>query len=223
MSYRPFRTNRYVRYMASAGSTEGRRTRRSLRLSSMILVAAGLFGVGGVVYLIFTSGTSLVYVAGVDIPAYHQIVQADLRLAPVDRRKTPPDAYAADQRDVLVGRYTTTAVHQDKPFRAEELGPRLPLNSLRDSVLALPMTSETTLGGRLARGDLIDILLSANGSDDGARRPGQRIAGARVLDLTAGPNAAVVVEVTSTSVTQFVAVRGSSTLTVARTRAYSEP
>lgn len=181
-----------------------------------------LVTVAGVLYLTLTSGTERVYVAAVDLPAYHQLTQADLRLMPVDRRQIPPDAVPERDRDMLLGRYTTTALRQDQPLHINLLGPRLPIGAIECSIVALPWNPETNLGGRLARGDRVDILLSPNGPAQGLIL-GRRIAGVLVIDLVDGPNASVIVAMTQADVDEFMAGRGSSTVFVARTRPYVGP
>lgn len=186
----------------------------------MLVVA--LVAVAGVLYLTLTSGTEGVYVAAVDLPAYHQLTQADLRLTPVDRRRIPPGAVSERDRDTLLGRYTTTALRQDQPIQINVVGPRLPIGAIESSIVALPWNPETSMGGRLARGDRVDILLSPNGPALGPTL-GRRIGGVLVLDLVEGSNASVIVAMTQADVDEFMAARGGSTVLVVRTRPYVGP
>ena len=80
------------------------------RVSRVILILVALATVAGLSYLTFTSGTKGVYVAAVDLPTYHQLTQADIRLMPVDRRPVPSGAAHESDRDTLLGRYITSAV-----------------------------------------------------------------------------------------------------------------
>lgn len=176
----------------------------------------------GFVYLFLTSGTEDIYVAAVDIPVYHQITQSDVREKTVDQRDIP--RHAVRKRAVLVGRYTLKAVRQDEPFQASKLGPLLPKRSLRKPIVALPFTPETTLGGQLANGDLVDVLLSGNATNIPPRAD-RTINNVRTLDIVEdGPNPAVIVTMTQLGVRKLAAVRGSSTVIVlVRTQPYEGP
>jgi hypothetical protein len=214
---------RYVRSVSAATQTGSRPSRPSgIRVSRLILLVVALITVAGVLYLTLTSGTEEVYMAAVDLPAYHQLTQADLRPMAVDRRTIPPGAVTERDRDTLLGRYTTTALRQDRPLQLDMVGPRLPIDAIESSIVALPWNPETSMGGRLARGDRVDILLSPNGPAQGPIL-GRRIAGVLVLDLVDGPNASVIVAMTQADVDEFIAARGSSTVLVARTRPYVGP
>jgi Flp pilus assembly protein CpaB len=181
----------------------------------MIVVAvAALIGIG---YLTFTTGTEDVYVAAMDLPAYHQITQADLRVWPVQRHDVPDGAVRS--RDALLARYTLTAMRAERPFQLTALGPRLPERSIVSAMVALPSTPETTLGGRLARGDRVDVVLSPNDHSG----VGQRLTDVLVLDVIDGANAAVVVTVDQPAALTLAAARGSSTITVIRRVPYAGP
>lgn len=181
-----------------------------------------LVAAAGLSYLTFTSGTEAVYVADIDLPAYHQLTQDDIRLAAVDRRRVPPDSVHEGDRDRLLGRYTTIAVQQDQPFQINLVGPRLSIGAIKSSIVAIPWSPETSIGGRLARGDQVDILLSPNQPAKDAP-PARRIAEVLVLDLVDGPNASVIVAMAPTDVDELMARRGSSTVLVVRTRPYVDP
>jgi len=179
-----------------------------------------LLAAAGVAYLVLTSGNEEVYVADVDLPAYHQIAQSDVRVKSVDRADVPADAVR--ERATLVGRYTLTATSQDQPFQVTKLGPLLPEQSLQGPITALPSSSETTMGGQLARGDVVDILLSRNGTAD-PPLTNRKVSGARVLDIIEGPKAAVIVAITPLSIEDLMAARGSSTVVVVRVQPYAGP
>ena len=185
-----------------------------------MLIALALVAAAGLSFLTFTGGTDEVYVAAVDLPAYHQLTQADIRLMPVDRRQVPPGA--VHERDTLLGRYTMTAARQDQPFQISLVGPRLQIGPRENSIVALPSSPETTVGGRLARGDRVDILLSPNSAAKDAASA-RRIVGVLVLDLIDGPNAAVIVAMTQWEVNELMAGRGNSTVIVVRTQPYLGP
>lgn len=184
----------------------------------MIIVAlVALVGVG---YLTFTSGNEDVYVAAVDLAAYHQITQTDIRVRTVNRRDIPDDALRT--RDALLGRYTLTSTSAERPFQVARLGPRLPDRSIAAAVVALPATPETTLGGRLARGDRVDVVLSPNELTERSG-VGDRLTNVMVLDLIEGENPAVVVTVDPSAALILAKARGSSTVSLIRTVPYSGP
>lgn len=131
-------------------------------MSWLVWTVVGLVAVGGALYLGITSDTKQVYVADVDLPAYHQLTQDDLELKAVDRRRLPHDAVPESGRDGLLGRYTTRAVKQGQPLQTNSCGPRLPSGAIMASTVALPWTAETSLGGQLAKGDQVKVLFSPN-------------------------------------------------------------
>lgn len=178
----------------------------------MILV--GILALLGVGYLTITSGTEEIYVAAGDLPAYRQLTQADVRRLAVNRRDVPDDAVR--DRNALIGCFTLTATDADQPFRTGSLGPRLPARSIKPAVIALPATPESTLGGRLARGDRVDVLLSREDGPAG----GTRLVNVLVLDIV---NSAVVVATTPADAATFATARGSSTIVVVRTNPYAGP
>jgi len=202
----------------SATKPDGRESRPSgFRVSWVVLALVAVVAAAGVTYLTITSGTEYVYVADVDLPAYHQLTQDDLRLVGVDRRRVPADAVRERDRDTLLDRYTTTNLRQSQPVQLSQLGPRLPAGAIGSFVVALPSTPETTVGGRLARGDRVDVLLSAN---ELVQSAATRLTGVLVLDVVDGPDASVVVAVAPRGVDELAARRGSSMVIVVRTRAY---
>ncbi len=178
----------------------------------MIVVA--VLALSGVGYLTITSGTEEIYVAAADLPAYQQLTQADVRVHGMNQRDIPDDAVR--DRNALIGRYTLTATEADRPFRTGSLGPRLPARSIQSAVVALPATPETSLGGRLARGDRVDVLLSRE--DEPATEI--RLADVLVLDIV---NSAIVVATAPRDAARFATARGSSTIVVVRTKPYAGP
>ena len=215
------RSGRYICRVSAAAQTGSRPS--EARVSRVILILVALATVAGLSYLTFTSGTEGVYVAAVDLPAYHQLTQADIRLMPVDRLQVPSGAVHESDRDTLLGRYITTAVRQDRPLQINLVGPRLPIGAIESSIVALPWNSETSMGGRLARGDRIDILLSPNEPPQDPPTSALRIPGALVLDLVYGPSSSVIVTMTRSDVDKLMTGRGSSTIVVVRTRSYVGP
>jgi Flp pilus assembly protein CpaB len=136
------------------------RPRRAYRLSRAALAAVLLVMVLGVSYLTIFPHTTTVYVAAADLPAYWPIEQRDVRRLTVDTRSAPDDAIT--DRNSLVGRYTMESTEQDEPFERSGVGPAVPPDALRQTVLvALPGGPEVHLGGRLAPGDRVDVALSA--------------------------------------------------------------
>lgn len=185
-------------------------------MSWLVWAVVGLVAVGGALYLGVTSGTKQVYVADVDLPAYHQLTQDDLELKAVDRRRLPRDAVPESGRDGLLGRYTTRAVKQGQPLRTDSCGPRLPSGAIMASTVALPWTAETSLGGQLARGDQVKVLFSPNEMPSSSAGS---VVDALVLDLISGSS--VVLAVRPADVATIATHRGSSTLSIARVAAYA--
>jgi Flp pilus assembly protein CpaB len=185
-------------------------------MSWLVWAVVGLFTAGGALYLGLTSGSKRVYVADVDLPAYHQLTQDDLELKAVDRRRVPRDAIPESGRDGLLGRYTTRAVKQGQPLQTDSCGPRLPSGAIMASTVALPWTAETSLGGQLTKGDEVKILFSPNEMPSVSTGP---VVDALVLDLISGFS--VVLAVRPADVATIATHRGSSTLSVARVAAYA--
>ncbi|GAB3425700.1 hypothetical protein GCM10027569_63800 [Flindersiella endophytica] len=140
--------------------------RASCAFALVILSLAAI----GFTYLSVTSDEKQIYVAARDIPPYHQLTQADLRLASRSRREVPKKAVEEGKRNDLLGAYTLSALGQDKPFSTSMVGPHVPDGSLDGRVMvALAASPETALGGRLGRGDRVDVLLSSEAPTDSVR------------------------------------------------------
>ncbi|MFI6325190.1 SAF domain-containing protein [Nonomuraea sp. NPDC050556] len=200
--------------MSSPDAPPAPRRRRPSSLSSIALVlvlVAGLLG-----YLFLREGDQVrVFVAAHDLPAFHQITQLDVRQATVEAGSVPGDAVR--NRDGLVGRYTLAAVRQDRPYRRSELGPLLKPGALdKLSFVATEASPVSTLGGRLARGDRVDVLLSPTDPD---ATPG-RLPEVLVVDVA---KESVVLAVTGKNARTLLRARGSSTVALLRVGAYVAP
>lgn len=193
-----------------------------VRLSSFVILAISVLALLGAAYLTFGENRTEIYVAAVDLPAYHQLTQADVRKKSVSARELPEGA--TTERDALIGRYTLSWTMQEEPLRLNQLGPRLGPQAISGSVLALPANSETTLGARLGRGDIVDVLLSPQ-SDMAIDPPAtsRRIGGVLVLDTTPPPNEALLVAVDPTMIDDLLVARGQSMVSIIRVRAYAGP
>jgi Flp pilus assembly protein CpaB len=196
----------------------GIRRTNPIRASRAAAILVGVAALAGAGYLTFTSGTEDVYVAAASLPAYHQITSADVRKRAVARRDVPQDA--ARDHATLLGRYTLTAMPADRSFQTTQLGPRLPDRAIPAAIVALPSTPETTLGGRLDRGDRVDILWSRNEMSD-QPNPGKQVNDVLVVDVIDGPQAAVVAAIDPAIAGTIADMRGSSTVVVVRRNAYS--
>ncbi|MEV4260554.1 SAF domain-containing protein [Kribbella sp. NPDC049584] len=184
-------------------------------MSWLVWVAVVLVAVAGGLYLSLTSGTTQIYVADVDLPAYHQLTQDDLELRAVERRRLPPDAVPESAREGLLGRYTTRAVKQGQPLRTDSCGPQLRTGAIASAIVAMPWTAETSLGGQLARGDQVKVLFSPN---EESTPEAHHIVDALVVDLISGSS--VVLSVRPAEIALFAAQRGSSTVSIVRVGAY---
>lgn len=108
------------------------------------------------------SGSASVWTAARDLPAYHQIEQLDVRQERLSRGSIRGKAIR--DRDAVLGRYTTAAEKQGRPFDASTLGPALPAGSLKSLFpIGMTATPAQVLRGNTSRGDSIQLLLSADG------------------------------------------------------------
>jgi Flp pilus assembly protein CpaB len=190
---------------------------RPLRLSTAVFLVAALIAVGGVLYLTLSGGTERVYLAARDLPAYHQLTQADVRTAEVPRGEVPADAVR--DRDALLGRYTLLAAQQDRPYQGSQLGPKLPDGALDRPLVAVKAVAETTMGGRLSRGDRVDVVLPPSQNGPAA----VRLADVLVVDTVGGPDAALILGINPAQENELPAVRGAVGPVIVRTHPYAGP
>lgn len=206
----------------TVGPDPGTRPFGPVRLSSFLILTVSVLALIGTAYLTSGENRTEIYVAAVDLPAYHQLTQADVRKKSVSARDLPESA--TTERDALLGRYTLSYTRQEEPLRLNHLGPRLDPQAISGSILALPANSETTLGAQLGRGDIVDVLLSPK-SETAIGQPAtsRRIDGILVLDTTPPPNKALIVAVDPTMTDDLLVARGYSMVSIIRVRAYAGP
>jgi len=119
------------------------------------------------------------YTAARDLPAYHFIREDDVRRDEIRSSELPDHAVTA--RDALLRHYTVNSISQDDPFDSTKLGPIVDEQALeRRSVVGLSGSSADVLNGKLARGDLVDVLLSPKEAGTGR---GARLQELLVLDV----------------------------------------
>jgi len=191
-----------------------------MRVSFVLLALVFVIGFGGFLYLSISREAHEIYVADRDLPAYHQIVEADLRRTTV----TAMPVNAIQSREVLLGRYTLVSIAQDEPYSREALGPVLRQGALDNlGLVAFQSSAETSLAGNLARGDRVDVLLSA--TDASATQTSARLAGVLVVDVRQTDNAkfALILAVSSDDQKVLLMGLGTSRLIVVRTRVYARP
>jgi Flp pilus assembly protein CpaB len=176
---------------------------------------AVISAMGGYIVLGWLRGTIEIYVATRDLPAFHQITQADVRKERVPQDNVPLDALR--DRDGLLGRYMLKPLAQDRPFRKSVVGPLLKPDELHGlSFVAIEASPESTLGGRLARGDRVDVLLSATDADS----PSVGLRDVLVVEVA---REAVVIAVTPADSKALLKARGTSKVALVRVRAYTRP
>ncbi|GII29131.1 SAF domain-containing protein [Planotetraspora mira] len=170
---------------------------------------------GGIVILIAARHPQKVYVATADLPAFHRVTERDIRLQEMPAEDLPQEPM--NNPDSLVGRYTLAPLTKDKPFAESSLGPLLARTDL-DGMLftSIKATSETTLGGRLARGDHVNVLLSTTAPDTTSAQ----LTNVLVVDVT---REVVVVAITADESKTMLNALGTSHVSVARLRAYVRP
>lgn len=146
--------------MSDTAPASERVRRRPLRASVYFLGLVFALCVGGAIYLWQGVGSTSVYGAARDLPAFQRIEETDIRRVEV-RSSAVPD-HATTVRDALLGHYTVGPVRQDDPFDTSQLGPVLPEQTLDSArVIGLRASVADAVDGRLARGDQVDILLSS--------------------------------------------------------------
>jgi hypothetical protein len=189
-----------------------------MRVSFVLLMVVLAVTVAGVAWLF--SDTDEIYVASHDLPAYHQVVEDDVRLQVV----TAPPGGGAVAREVVLGRYTLAAVEQDEPFRLSALGPALANGALDGlGLVSLEPSVETSLAGNLGRGDRVDVLLSATGLDRVSTST--MLTSVLVVDVRgmADGEVAVVLGLSRQNQQSLLASVGTSRVLVVRTTAYRRP
>ena len=190
--------------------------RRPLSLGLIAWLSVLTLGITGAVYLQSNDDSAEVWVADVALPAFHQITSDDLQLRRIDRSNDDPQFFTTAEKDSLVGAYTLTRVEQGSPLEASVLGPRLPPNSMDGLAVALDYSAETTLAGRLSRGDVADLYILDSSKET------RVVAGVLVLDIESKGTPAVVIDVAEGEIDTAVEAVGTQIVLV-RTRPYSEP
>lgn len=193
-------------------------TVKPVRLSLVAVLLVSVLAVGGYIYLQATRHPVGIYVATRDLPAYHQITQADVRRIMVSAAGAP--ANAISDRERLLDHYTLKSISQGGAFRGHMLGPRLMTGALHGFlIVALRSSAETTLGGRIGRGDLVDMLLSATSGAHKVERS-MMLRSILILDVTSN---AVIVGIKSQDEKSLEDGIGTSKIVFARTSPYVEP
>ena len=125
----------------------------------VLVLVAGAFGA---LYLQLASDvqvTVTVWVSRADLPAFHQLTTDDVELESVAADRAPRTAIR--WRDQLVGRYTLTRVRGGEALRHERVGPIVRPGAIgRSLILGIEATRSATIGGRLERGVVADLLLA---------------------------------------------------------------
>ncbi len=172
---------------------------------------------GGAAYLTYFPRTRTVYVAAVDLPAFHQLTEADVRKVDLSTKAIPAEPVI--DRDSVLGRYTLAPVGQDAAMDKTKLGPVLVGGWLASRrLVAVESSTETNLGGALARGDVVDVLLSPTSAEGTA----VTIDGVLVVDVRPAPPA-VLIAVTQQQESRWMTLRGMSQVTIARVKPYQRP
>ena len=211
------RSNGYLLYVSIAGTSATRRRLRPVRLSFLVMAVVVALAIFGFIYLKPNNGSVTIYVGAYDLPAYHQILQADIRQATVPIGKVPSNAVR--DREDLIDHYTLQAIVQGKAFNGNLIGPRLLPRTLDGlMMMALNSSAETTLGNRLAKGDRVDILLSPTMVNK-SEQP-KRLKHVLVIDIQ---NNSVTFAVTTGDESYLENQLGLSRVAIVRTIAYTEP
>ena len=224
LGYVPSGRARTFAAVASAKPPETRPVSRPHRASTYLLLLVLFMSVAGTVYLwTQTTDSQDVYAAARDLPAYHRITEADVRRVRIQSSDVP--GHPAVARDSLLGRYTLVAVSQDTLFDTSRLGPRLePALFARAGVTGLEASGADVMNGRLARGDMVDVLLSPQ-SPKVARAT--RLRAAVILDVSrqsADANRyAVVLLISKGDETQLEQAGGSARAFFIRVASYQAP
>src|SRR5687767_13161042 len=90
---RPGPVSTRFRTVISVETAQARQgSRRPVRASRVFLALVLLVSVAGFLYLATGARMTTAYVAAVDLPAFHQIEERDLRRVAMPRRELPDDA-----------------------------------------------------------------------------------------------------------------------------------
>jgi Flp pilus assembly protein CpaB len=143
--------------------TPGRALRRPRRidlragLGVALLVAATAGNIG---FYVLTSDSRSVLVAVRDLPAGGQLTAADLSVA---RMRMDDAVYAAavpaDDRSQVLGRQLTAPVYAHQVLARGQLSGRAAL-APGQLALTIPVSAETAAGGRIRRGDEVQVLVT---------------------------------------------------------------
>jgi Flp pilus assembly protein CpaB len=190
------------------------RGRRPIRLSTLVIGVVVLLAGAGFFYLRSANRLVTVYAAVTDLPPYQQIRRSDIAQIRIPTGAAPANAIV--ERAELLDHYTLQAIAPNEVFSEHLLGPKLTPGALHGLVfVALSSTSETSLGGQLARGDRVDILLSPTAASVPARSG--KLADAIVVDVRRN---AVILGITAANENLLQDSLGTSRLVLVLVRAY---
>lgn len=198
--------------------------RKPRRLSTYGFVALGVIAAAGTIYLTVGDRTVVVYGAGSDLPAYHQIAEPEVRRLELPASEIPE--HAVRDRETLIGHYTLRAVRQDRAIDRSQVGPQLAMGTLvRRGIVGFATSSADVLDGRLARGDRVDVLLPAR--TPSGRQSAAALKGALVLDVrqdsAAAGRYAIIVALARAERLALMASAGTSRLRLVRVATYRRP
>jgi hypothetical protein len=133
-----------------------------MSISTVAWRAIVLFLLAGIAFLLlqdkWTAADPVrVLVATRDLPAFHLVQPGDVTFT----SPRSASAGALTARRAAVGHHTLTAIKADEVITSAEMGARAPSASDGWPVLTVVGGPRTTLGGRLARGDRVNLLLQA--------------------------------------------------------------
>jgi hypothetical protein len=86
-------------------------------------------------------------------------------------------------------------------------------------LVAVKAVAETTMGGRLSRGDRVDVVLPPSQNGPAA----VRLADVLVVDTVGGPDAALILGINPAQENELPAVRGAVGPVIVRTHPYAGP
>lgn len=141
-----------------------------LSLSHLLALVAIFSGLIGYLYLQkYESKTKVsLPVLVSDLPAYHQISNSDLKYHKYSK-KAISKVTLREPAEIL-GRYTLTAIPREKALSQKQLSPKLDpqkVKLLADTVaIGIPATPALILGGNLQAGDVVDITLISEATEE---------------------------------------------------------